>query len=254
MTKGKRVAVVTGGVSALGKAIVLRLASDGYAVGVVDSDHLAGQAVAEAAGGIFVAHDMKDFAHAPEAMEEVAQKLGGIHVMVNCAAVCPTGASEDITAEEWDNAMDTNLKGMFFAIQAVIPFMKKNEDGGSIVNVSSMRARQATGDHLLYGASMAGVSAMSRELATDLWRYGIKCNTVAPWDVFTANDPRMKDEDFVKEQVGYLLADRVVQPEDVSEVVSFLVSDGAYCINAFEIPVDSGANLVREKPVKSAYK
>ncbi len=77
--------------------------------------------------------------------------------------------------------------------------MKKNEDGGSIVNVSSMRARQATGDHLLYGASMAGVSAMSRELEPPICgatasRMQHRCS----WDVFTANDPRMKDGDFVK--------------------------------------------------------
>ncbi|MFZ5974404.1 MAG: SDR family NAD(P)-dependent oxidoreductase [Bacillota bacterium] len=254
MGKGKKVAVVTGGASALGRDIARRLASDGYAVGVVDSDSAGGQAVAEAVGGVFVEHDMKDFAHAPEAMAKVAQALGGINVMVNCAAVSPTGASEDITMEEWDHVMDYNLKGMFFAIQAAVPYMKKNEDGGNIVNVSSMRAKQATGDHLLFGASKAAVSAMSRELATDLWRYNIKCNTVAPWDIFTPDDPRMQDENFVKQQVGYLLTDRVVEPKDVSEVVSFLISDASYCINAFEVPVDSGANLVREKPVKSAYK
>lgn len=252
--KNKRVAVITGGASALGRDIAHRLAAEGYAVAVVDSDSAGGQAAAEAAGGVFVLHDMKDFKGAPLAMEKIAAQLGGINVMVNCAAVSPAGGAEEITLEEWDNVMDYNLKGMFFAIQAAIPYMKKNEDGGNIVNVSSMRAKQATGDHLLYGASKAAVSAMSRELATDLWRYGIKCNTVAPWDVFTPDDPRMKDEGFVKQQVGYVLTDRVVEPRDVSEVICFLLSDASYCINAFEVPVDSGANLVREKPVESAYK
>ena len=253
MGNGKKVAVVTGGASALGKDIALRLASDGYAVAVVDSD-TNGQAVADAAGGIFVAHKMNDFAGAPAVMEKVASKLGGINVLINCAAVSPSGASEDITAQAWDEVMDINLKGMFFAIQAAIPFLKKNEDGGSIVNISSIHAKLATGDHLLYSASMAAVTAMSRELATDLWRYGIKCNTIAPGNVFAPDDAQLQDKAFKDEQVGYVLTDRVIEPKDISEVVSFLVSDAAYCINAFEVPVDSGYNIVREKPVASPFK
>lgn len=254
MGNDKKVAVVTGGASVQGRDIAARLASDGYAVAVLDSDARGGKAVAEAVGGVFVEHDIRDFKSAPQAMRQVADALGGINVMVNCAAVCPNGTAENITPELWDEVMDINLKGMFFAIQAAVPYMKKNADGGNIINISSILARIAVGDRLLFSASKAAVSAMSRELATDLWRYGIKCNTVAPWDVFEPGDPRLQDENFKKQQVGYVLTDRVMEPKDVSEVVSFLASDGAYCINAFEMPVDSGFNIVREKPVTSPYK
>ncbi len=254
MGKEKKVAVITGGATIQGKDVALRLANDGYAIAVLDSDTVLGQEVANSVNGIYVEFDVAKFNDAPLAMSKVVEQLGSINTMVNCAQVCPTGASEDITVSDWDKAMDTNLKGMFFAIMAAVPFMKKNQDGGNIINISSMRGRQATGDHLLFSASKAAVSAMSRELATDLWRYGIKCNTVAPWDVIAKDDPRMKDAGFASEQIGYLLTDRTIEPKDVSEVVSFLASDAAYCINAFEVPIDAGANFLREKPVESSYK
>lgn len=256
MAIDQKVVVITGGLGPVGTDTARRLCGLGYKVAVLDSDEVQGLALQKELGeaALFVKHDIADIANAPAAMKAVIDRFGAIDIMVNSAEEDIAGQAMDITSASWDDAMLKNLKGIFFAIQAAVPYMQKNKDGGNIVNISSIRAQIATGDHLLYASAKAGLTAMSRELATDLWRYGIKCNVMSPWLVVAEDDPRMKDEEFVAWLKDISLSNKVMKPKDVSEVVAFLISDDAYCVNAFDLFVDDGMNIARDKPTLSAYK
>lgn len=256
MDQERKVAVVTGGASTLGREIALRLAADGYAVCVLDSDDGRGKQAAKAVDavtkGIYVPYDAADHKDAAVAMEAAYKALGRIDALVNAAEVPGKCPAEEVTSEAFDRVMNVNVKGALFAAIAAASFMKKNESGGYIVNISSIQGRIAIGDHVLYSASKAAAAAMTRELAVDLSAYNIKCTSLATWAVDT---PEMAEElEEMRDQVlDSMLLDRLISPEDVSELVSFLVSDDSYCINGFDLPLDAGMTTFRIRPEFSYF-
>jgi NAD(P)-dependent dehydrogenase (short-subunit alcohol dehydrogenase family) len=258
MDQERKVAVVTGGASALGREIALRLAADGYAVCVLDSDAGKGnetvKAVDAVTKGIFVEYDAARHQDAPEAMETAYKALGRIDVLVNAAEVLGKCPAEEVTSEAFDHVMNVNVKSTLFTAIAAAAFMKKNESGGCIVNISSIQGRIAIGEHVLYSASKGAVIAMTRELAVDLSPYNIKCNSLATWAVDTPETLEELDDPEMREQVlSSMLLDRLIKPEDVSEVVSFLVSENSYCINGFDLALDAGMTTFRIRPEFSYF-
>lgn len=259
MDQERKVAVVTGGAGTLGGEIALRLAADGYAVCVLDSDAAAGEAAAKAVDavtkGIFIKYEIANSpAEAPKVMEEAYQALGRIDVLVNAAEVPGKCPAEEITPEAFDLVMNINAKGTLFTAIAAAAYMKKNEDGGSIVNISSIQGRIAMGEHALYSASKGAVIALTRELAVDLSPYKIKCNALATWAVDTPEMAEELDAPGMREQIlSAMLLDRLINPEDVSEMVSFLVSEDSYCINGFDMALDAGMTTFRIRPEFSYF-
>lgn len=235
MGNQKKVAVVVGGATGIGQDITRHLAAEGYAIGILDSDAASGKQLQQELDAIFVEFDLSDASSAPAAMAKVAEKYGNFTALINATDTQVKGAAEDITVQDWDAMMNKDLKGAFFACQAAIPYMKEN--GGYIVNLSSIRSRIASGDHLLYAAAKAGISAITREMAADLWRYEIKCNAILYW---------------ADAQPDMILCD-TLGPEDVCEAISFLISEGSYPINAFDFMLDGGMNIFRDKPTEPAY-
>lgn len=255
MEKEKKAVVVTGGASTIGKAIALQLVSDGYAVCIMDKDATAGEAAAKAVGAVFVRYDVANSAaEAPAAMEAAYKALGRIDALVNAADARYTSPVFEITPEAFDRVMDVNVKGVLFTSIAAAEYLRRNENGGNIVNVSSIQGRIAVGDHAVYSASKGAVMALTRELAVDLSPLKIKCNSLATWALDTPEMAAEYDRPGVREQVlSTLLLDRLISPEDVSELVSFLVSDDSYCINGFDMPLDAGMTTFRDRPVFSGF-
>jgi len=216
--------VVMGGTSGIGEEICAYLAKSGYSVAA-----LGPAPVREDGGYAVIETDVDDIASYPEAMDKANRRLGSINILVNACDRYEPVQLCDITPHTWANTLNYNLKSVFFSSQAVVPYMKDN--GGIIINFSSVRGYLAAGGQIPYSAAKCGVAAMTRDLATDLGRYSIKCNSLMLFadgarDVLTQDSPKTKD---------------------VCEAVAFLMSEGSYySLDAFDYPLDGGMSILLE--------
>jgi len=231
---------VSGGGSGIGASIVEHFAAQGSKVGFVDINEPASKAVAAKTGALFLKCDIKDVKAYQSALAEMASKLGPITVLVNNAAHDERHKLEDVTVEFWDDRIAVNLRHAFFAIQAVVPGMKK-AGGGSIVNFSSISYHTMTANLAVYQAAKAATIGMTRGLARDLGADGIRLNSVTPGWIMTQRQIDLwltpeAEADLMKAQV---LKEKVYPP-DIARMVLFLASDDSRLISAQNFVVDGG--------------
>jgi NAD(P)-dependent dehydrogenase (short-subunit alcohol dehydrogenase family) len=246
-----KAALVTGAAMGLGAAVARALAREGAAVGLLDVDAEALEAtVADIAanGGDAVActGDVRNADVAKSAVETVVSSFGGLDVLVNNAGVVRYGELPAFSEEDWDYVVDVNLKAMYQTARVAIPQMRAR-GGGAIVNVASVQAYWSHQLAAAYSASKGGVVAFTRALALDHAREGIRVNAVAPGSVRT---PMLLDaaQRSNPEDPGAALAlfaqthpiGRLIEPEEVAEVVLFLASDKASAMTAATVAVDGG--------------
>jgi 3-oxoacyl-[acyl-carrier protein] reductase len=231
-----RVAIVTGAARGIGAATAVRLAQDGFAVGVLDLDESAGKSTVEAieaAGGraLAVGADVC----VPEAVEaavgRVAGELGAPTVLINNAGVTRDNMLFKMTEDDWDTVMNVHLRGAFLMSRAVQKHMIEAK-WGRIVNLSSVSALGNRGQ-ANYSAAKAGLQGFTKTLAIELGKFGVTANAVAPGFIQTemtrATAERMgiPFDDFIKGAASQIPVARVGQPEDIAHLVSFLVSQGS---------------------------
>jgi len=240
-----RVAVVTGGGGGLAEGICAKLTQAGAAVACVDVTREKAQGVAGplASGGartLAVGADVSDWGSVEAMAEEVVGELGGVDILVNNAAVYPRRAWTEIEEEEWDRVMAVNLKGYFLCARAVYPHMKER-GGGSIVNVASITFFIGWTLLLDYVASKGGIVGFTRTLAREVGPDGIKVNAIAPGAFPTDAEKIHPDQEgynrWVLEQQSIK---RRGTPDDVGNLVTFLVSDAASFISGQTIGIDGG--------------
>ncbi|TFV54158.1 SDR family oxidoreductase [Geodermatophilus sp. DF01-2] len=231
-----RVAIVTGAARGIGAATALRLAQDGFAVGVLDLEEVAGkdtvQAI-EAAGGraLTVGADVSDAEQVEAAVARVAAELGAPTVLVNNAGVTRDNMLFKMTEVDWDVVMNVHLRGAFLMTRAVQKHMI-DAKWGRIVNLSSVSALGNRGQ-ANYSTAKAGLQGFTKTLAIELGKFGVTANAIAPGFIQTemtkATAERMgvPFEDFIKGAAAQIPVQRVGQPEDIAHLVSFLVSEGA---------------------------
>ncbi|MEZ5143451.1 MAG: SDR family NAD(P)-dependent oxidoreductase [Acidimicrobiales bacterium] len=246
-----RVALVTGGGSGMGRAIVHRLARDGMAVAVLDIDPAAADAVvgevsglggeALAVGGV----DVSDRAQVEAAVQQVRDVLGPVLVLVNNAGVAGFKDFLSITDESWDRLMAVNLNGPFYCTQAVLPDMIE-AGWGRIVNISSSSAQGGQPYMVHYVTSKAGLIGMTKALALELGPKGITVNTIPPGFIDT---PMLRDSEArgllggsVEDHAQRTPVRRAGLPEDIAAACAFLVSDEAGYITGQVIGVNGGRN------------
>jgi 2-hydroxycyclohexanecarboxyl-CoA dehydrogenase len=247
----RRVAIVTGAGSGLGRAIARRLASDGLAVAVLDID---GEAAATVAGEITadgfeaVAYgdvDVSSRAQVDDAVARVRADMGPTLVLVNNAGIAGFREFEKITDEKWDRIMQVNLNGPFYLCQAVLPDMIE-AGWGRIVNISSSSAQSGQPYMVHYVTSKAGLIGMTKALALELGPRGITVNTIPPGFIDTpmlrGSEERGLLGGSVEENAAKTPVRRAGLPTDIAYATSFLVSEEASYVTGQVIGVNGGRN------------
>jgi NAD(P)-dependent dehydrogenase (short-subunit alcohol dehydrogenase family) len=242
--KGRTV-LVTGGAAGIGAAIVEAFAAQGARVGFLDLDAEAGGALRdrlrEAGGEVaFEALDLRDIEALRRGVEAVRTALGPVDVLVNNAARDDRHATEEVTADYFDERIATNFRHQFFAAQAVLPDMKA-KGAGSIVCLSSIVPMIGMGGMPVYAASKSAVIGLARSLARDYGPFSIRVNVVAPGWIMTERQKTLwltPEADAMRAERQCL--NRRLQPEEVARVVLFLASDESSAITAQTHVVDGG--------------
>lgn len=248
-----RVAVVTGGTRGIGAAIVAMCAGLGARVVFTGRDERAGSQVlgdVVAAGGQarFLQGDVTAPGFPDLLVDEVIGQEGGIDVLVNNAGILSRGDITACTDAEWAATLETNVTAVFRMCRAVVPVMRRQfaETGrrGAIVNIASDWALVAAVDAVAYGTSKGAVAQLTRSMAADHAKDGIRVNAVCPGD--TETDMLLSERgdlprDAMLAELGRSIPlGRVGQPSEVAAAVAFLASDAAGFITGIMLPVDGG--------------
>jgi len=243
-----QVALVTGANRGIGRAVARRLASDGAAVAVTArdpatlADTLADLA-SVGARGLAVALDVTTVPMIASAVDEVELQLGPIDILVNNAGVQRLRPAIEVSEDDWDVVLDTNLRGAFFVAQAVGRGMVAR-GRGRIVNVASMAAFKTNPERAAYNASKAGLIAVTRSLAFEWGAAGVRVNAIAPTFVETELSAMWLDRPGVRERAEAAVPiGRLPTPDEVAEAVAWLVSPGSDAINGVVLPVDGGVSV-----------
>lgn len=238
-----RTVVVTGGASGIGAEIVTAFAAQGARVGLVDLDAEAGQALADRLGDrvAFARADLRDIDALRAALADLAARQGPPTVLVNNAARDDRHDWRDVTPEYWDERMATNLRHMFFAIQATAPGMIA-AGGGSIVNLGSNSWWEASGNMPAYTTAKSAVHGLTRTMARDLGSHRIRVNTVVPGWVMTERQKALwaTPEALEKHRQRQCLPD-LIAPVYIARMVLFLASDDAAMCTAQNFFVEAGS-------------
>jgi NAD(P)-dependent dehydrogenase (short-subunit alcohol dehydrogenase family) len=241
-----RVAVVTGGAAGIGKAIASALAAEGCTVCIVDRNADAGRkaALTIATGGHraqSAAADVGDPAEMTRIFGEFAATEKRIDILVNAAGLLSTGLVTDLDAEEWRRVSQVNLAGVLYCAKAAIPIMSKQRYG-RIINIASVSAMRGGGSvgNTLYGATKAGVVALTMGLARELGPDGITVNAIAPAIADTAMTHAALTEDARRKILARIPLGRLANLSDIADLTVFLASNRASFITGTVIPVDGG--------------
>ncbi len=240
-------AIVTGGGSGIGAAIVRAMAAEGARVAVVDISAERGQAVADEVGGPSFAANVIDAEAVEQAVTDAVEVLGGLTCLVNNAGIGSLKPLHEYTTKEWDLLVDVNLKGTFNCLRSAVPHLEASGRAGgqaSVVNIASVSGIRPTRGESPYGAAKAGIIALTMSGALEYGPDGIRVNCVAPGFI---RSPLTEFAFSVPEYIEAIEAGtplgRTGTAEEVADVVVFLASDAARFVTGVNLVVDGGSML-----------
>ncbi len=242
-----KVALVTGSSQGIGQAIAVRLASEGADIIIDYRSHPEGAqetlAKVEAAGrkGITIKADLGVVSDVRQMIAQGVQHFGKLDILVNNAGLEKNASFWEVTETDYDSVINVNLKGVFFATQALVQHLIQTKRTGKIINISSVHEELPFPHFTSYCASKGGVKMMMRNLAVELGPLGITINNVAPGAIETPINTKLLND---PEKLGALLKNiplgRLGQPQDVAAMVAFLASSDADYVTGTTFFVDGG--------------
>ena len=238
------VALVTGGSQGIGRAIAIRLASEGASVAILDLDesgarHAAGELAAHGRNAIAIGCDVSDRSQVRAAIAEVVGHFGRLTVLVNNAGIIRLAPFVEMTDDIWTQVMSVNLTGTFIVAQEAARQMTP-QHYGRIINMASVSAHIAHSGQTAYAVTKAGIEAMTRVMAFELAPSGIIVNAVAPGTIATSFSGGSLSEDAVTQRVRRIPLGRFGEPEEVAGVVALLASSDASYVTGTVIAIDGG--------------
>ncbi|MEU3983970.1 SDR family oxidoreductase [Streptomyces sp. NPDC026672] len=239
-------AVVTGGTSGIGLAVAHQLADAGWPVAVLGRSRTAGETARAALGPRhrFVACDLADEARTTSAAREIEDSLGPVEILINNAGIGLHATVENLTTDAWDGLFAVDLKAAWLLTKAFLPGMR-SIGGGSIVNVASVHAHLTRPGVFPYASAKAGMLGLTRTMALELAGDNIRVNAVCPGyvrthPIITQYQQRPDAEGAWAHLNAAQPLDRIAEPEEIAEVVSFLASPRASYVTGASWSVDGG--------------
>lgn len=244
-----KAAIVTGASSGLGRHFARTLAKAGAKVALaarrLDAlSELARQIEAFDGRAIPVALDVTDTASVRACIEAAETELGPISILVNNAGLAIQAHSLEVTEEDWDRVVDTNLKGAWIMAQETARHMARLGHGGTIINIASLLGLLGTGEVPSYCASKGGLVNLTRAMAVDLAGHGIRVNAIAPGYFETEMTQRFLESEAGKAMVKWIPMHRVGKAEDLDGVLLLLASDASRYMTGSILTVDGGQSAV----------
>lgn len=234
-----KVVIVTGAGRGIGRFTALAFASEGAKTVIAERDEASGaetvRLVTESGGeASFIRTDVSLPGDVSSMLTRAAKRYGRIDIVVNNAGYGIWKSPLDLTVEEWDMVINTNLRGAFLCARDAARYMKEN-GGGSVINIASTRAFMSEPGSEAYAASKGGIVALTHAMAASLAQYGIRVNCISPGWIETGDYKALRPEDHSQHLSG-----RVGRPEDIANACLFLSSDGNEFINGENIIIDGG--------------
>ena len=239
-----KVAVITGGSRGIGRTISMQIAAQGAFVYVnyVSRPDAAAETIAliekEGGKGAIVQFDVADHDSVQSALKQVIAESGGIDILINNAGITRDGLAVRMKEADWDDVLNTNLKGVFNCSKAVVKNMMKKR-WGRIVNISSVVGFSGNSGQVNYAAAKSGMTGLTKSLAREFASRKITVNCVAPGYITTEMTGALSDEVQAK-LLSEIPMESLGSAEDVAAAVNYLVSDGAGYVTGQTIHVNGG--------------
>jgi NAD(P)-dependent dehydrogenase (short-subunit alcohol dehydrogenase family) len=246
-----KIALVMGGGAGTGRATVMAFAKEGAKVVIADINEDSGRATleqveAQGGEGLFVLANMGIADDIERVVAQTQEAFGGLHMVSNNAALgAPNKPVTDLSETEWDRCMSVTLRGVWLCMKHQLPLIEKS-GGGAIVNVASVSGIRGEAFQSAYAAAKGGVINLSKTVAVEYAKRGVRINTVCPggintggMDFYLKKMPEMRDRVLNAHAMG-----RLAEPEEIADAVVYLCSDRASFITGHDLVVDGGV-LVR---------
>lgn len=244
------VAIVTGGASGIGRAVCEALAEASYRVVVADIDEEAGEALAESIDGVFIHADLSDAAQCKAMVQQAVEQFGRVDVLVNNGGFQHVSPIEDFPEDKWNAMIAVLLTAPFLLTKAVWPSMKK-QGRGRIVNIASVHSQVASLYKVAYISAKHGLIGLTRTAALEGGSVGITVNAISPAYVRTplvekqiaaqAENLGIPEEDVLsKVMLKNSAIKRMIEPDEVAQMVLYLCSDKAQCVTGSNWNIDTG--------------